>query len=283
MSRIRSIKPDFWTSEQILECSTNARLLFIGLWNFCDDAGRHPYSAKQAKAEVFPADDFTEKQISGMLQELSTNGLITRYVANNKDYFYVNGWAHQRIDKPHAPKYPDPFDDNSKIVPGTLPPDRIGKDKIGKDSSAPSAVQEKKESGKSRKQPEVPLPDDWKPNLNSVQKAQALGFNPREIGREAEKFKNHARQKDRRAARWDAAFDNWIINSADYQNKAPPETKSTGGYSALPGSPEFQAWRTYHRDKGDKGLMRILDERQLEGRAFNFESQWPPGHKSEAA
>ncbi|MGE5166367.1 MAG: hypothetical protein ACM3IH_20415, partial [Sphingobacteriales bacterium] len=172
--------------------------MFIGLWNFCDDAGRHPYSAKQAKAEVFPADDFTEKQVSGWLQELCTNDLIARYAANNKEYFYVKGWEHQRIDKPHAPKYPDPFAEDSTTIPGTLPPDRIGKDKIGKDSSARSAVQEKSEKGKSRKQPEVPLPDDWKPKTESVQKAQALGFNPREIGLEAEKFKNHARQKDRR-------------------------------------------------------------------------------------
>lgn len=31
MARIRSIKPEFWVSEQIGECSTNARLTFIGL------------------------------------------------------------------------------------------------------------------------------------------------------------------------------------------------------------------------------------------------------------
>ena len=133
MARIRSIKPEFWTSEQILECSTNARLLFIGLWNFCDDQGRHPYSAKQAKAEVFPADDFTEKDILGMLNELSTKGLIVRYESENKEYFYVTGWRHQRIDKPQAPKYPDPEASNSTIIPGTLPPDRIGGDTKGEE------------------------------------------------------------------------------------------------------------------------------------------------------
>ena len=30
-----------WTSEQIVECSPIARLLFIGMWNFCDDGGNH--------------------------------------------------------------------------------------------------------------------------------------------------------------------------------------------------------------------------------------------------
>lgn len=134
MSRIRSIKPEFWTSAQVLECSTNARLLFIGLWNFADDAGRHPYSAKQAKAEVFPADQFTEEQIFALLTELEINQLIVRYSHDGKDYFYISGWKHQRIDKPQLPKYPDPFSDHSKNDLRTIPPDTIGEDRIGEDT-----------------------------------------------------------------------------------------------------------------------------------------------------
>lgn len=133
MSRIRSIKPDFWTSEQILECSLNARLLFIGLWNFCDDAGRHPFSAKQVKAEVFPAEDMSSENVLGLLRELSENDLIRVYVVDNKEYCYVTGWKHQRIDKPQQPRYPEPNENHSTNVLGTLPPDRIGKDKIGED------------------------------------------------------------------------------------------------------------------------------------------------------
>lgn len=34
MARIRTIKPEFWTSEQVMGCAPLARLLFIGLWNF---------------------------------------------------------------------------------------------------------------------------------------------------------------------------------------------------------------------------------------------------------
>ena len=129
MSRIRSIKPEFWTSAQILECSKDARLLFIGLWNFCDDAGRHPYSAKQVKAEVFPADDSTEKDILGLLGELETGNLIARYVSGEKQFFYVTGWKHQRIDKPHPPKYPSPSVEHSEITPRTFSPDKKGEDK----------------------------------------------------------------------------------------------------------------------------------------------------------
>lgn len=130
MPRIRSIKPEFWTSGQVLECSTNARLLFIGLWNFCDDKGRHPFRPKQMKAEVFPADGFDENDILGMVRELSENGLVTLYEHDSQRFLQVRGWHHQRIDKPQDPKYPDPFDEHSKIIRGTLPPDRKGCDGI---------------------------------------------------------------------------------------------------------------------------------------------------------
>ncbi len=133
MARIRSIKPEFWTSAQILECSPNARLMFIGIWNFADDCGRHPWSIKQIKAEIFPAEEIEPKYILEWLEDLETNGLIKRYRSDNKDYFYVTGWKHQRIDKPQSPKYPDPFQENSTIIPRTIPPDRIGKDTIGED------------------------------------------------------------------------------------------------------------------------------------------------------
>jgi len=134
MARIRTIKPEFWTSAQVLECSTNVRLLFVGLWNFSDDAGRHPDSPKQCKAEVFPADDFTLADVRGMIDELSENGLIVRYVHGGKGYFYIPGWHHQRIDKPQKPKYPDPFDEHSENVLGTFPPDTIGYDTKGYDT-----------------------------------------------------------------------------------------------------------------------------------------------------
>ncbi len=57
MSRIRTVKPEFWTSEQVISCSPLSRLLFIGLWNFCDDNGVHPASYVRIKTEVFPADN----------------------------------------------------------------------------------------------------------------------------------------------------------------------------------------------------------------------------------
>ena len=108
MARIRTIKPEFWTSEQVMECSTTARLMFIGLWNFADDKGRMTASPKKIKAQIFPSDDLSYDNISGMLSELSKNDLITLYEHDNVEYIQIDGWEkHQRIDKPQPSKLPD--------------------------------------------------------------------------------------------------------------------------------------------------------------------------------
>ncbi|MEO8401836.1 MAG: hypothetical protein ABI597_08600 [Gammaproteobacteria bacterium] len=101
MSRIRCVKPEFWTSEQILTCTRDARLIFIGLWNFCDDAGIHPASYVRLKAEVFPADNCEISDIKRWINELIENQLIREYAVEEKLYWQVTGWKrHQRIDKP---------------------------------------------------------------------------------------------------------------------------------------------------------------------------------------
>jgi len=107
MARIRSIKPEFWTSEQIVECSTSARLLFIGLWNFADDGGVHPASPRRLKMEVFPGDDFSLEEVSGWVSELLDAGLLVEYEAESALFWAVTGWKHQKIDRP-SPRYPTP-------------------------------------------------------------------------------------------------------------------------------------------------------------------------------
>jgi hypothetical protein len=134
MARIRTIKPEFWTNSQVMDCSTNSRLLFIGLWNFCDDAGRHELSPKKIKAEIFPSDDFLVADVQGMIDELESNGLIVTYDFDNKGYLFITGWKHQKIDKPQKPRCPPPPNDGSENVRRKVATERIGKDRIlGKD------------------------------------------------------------------------------------------------------------------------------------------------------
>lgn len=108
MARIRSVKPQFWTSEQITDCSPNARLLFIGLWNFCDDYGVHPASPARLKMEVFPSDPFSKDDIRALVEELLEVELLREYEVSGARYWIVTGWEkHQKPDMKTG-QYPMP-------------------------------------------------------------------------------------------------------------------------------------------------------------------------------
>lgn len=107
MARIRSVKPEFWTSEQVMDVSRDARILFIGMWNFCDDAGIHSANEKRLKAEVFPADDLTSADVRRMVDELLRVGLLDEYEVAGQRFWIVTGWHHQKIDQPTF-KHPRP-------------------------------------------------------------------------------------------------------------------------------------------------------------------------------
>lgn len=115
MSRIRTIKPELWTSEQVLSCSLLARLLFIGMWNFCDDHGVHPASYIRIKAEVFPTDSCTINDVKNWINELIQNNLLREYVVGEEKFWLVTGWKkHQRIDRPTY-RHPMPESDLKRI------------------------------------------------------------------------------------------------------------------------------------------------------------------------
>lgn len=116
MARIRTVKPEFWSSEQVMSCSPIARLLFIGIWNFCDDGGNHPMSPRTIKALVFPGDDITTEAVERLIGELVAADLLATYYAEGKIYLHVRGWRHQKIEKKNFkyPPFPTEFDDQSE-------------------------------------------------------------------------------------------------------------------------------------------------------------------------
>jgi hypothetical protein len=116
MARIRTVKPEFWSSEQVMSCRPMARLLFIGIWNFCDDGGNHPLAPRTIKALVFPGDDITSNEVSELLGELEGAGLTLSYQVDGKTYLHVRGWRHQKIEKKNFkyPPVPTEFDDQSE-------------------------------------------------------------------------------------------------------------------------------------------------------------------------
>jgi hypothetical protein len=110
--RIRSIKPEFWTSEDIAALDWPTRLLFVGLWSYVDDNGVGRDNEKLIKADLFPLEENprdTLASVSRGLQALCDGGQIARYTVEDKPFLYVNAWeAHQRIDRPNKARYPLP-------------------------------------------------------------------------------------------------------------------------------------------------------------------------------
>lgn len=109
MPRIRTIKPEFFTSLTVAGLSLEARLTFIGLWTHCDDEGRCVDDARLIKAAVWPLDDRIASDVELDLKALNESSLILRYTVGERSYLTVRGWReHQRINRPTRSKLPPP-------------------------------------------------------------------------------------------------------------------------------------------------------------------------------
>lgn len=118
MARIRTIKPEFFTSLTIADLTPEQRLTFIGLWTQVDDEGRCVDDARLIKAALWPLDDRTASDIEIDVKALDAVDLITRYVCRGKRYIAVTNWhEHQKINRPSESKFPAPEDGQP------LPPD----------------------------------------------------------------------------------------------------------------------------------------------------------------
>jgi len=82
----------------------------------------------------------------------------------------------------------------------------------------PTRPEEAKAS--SRRSPEHPLPDSWRPTPAHEEKAREKHL---DVNLQAEAFRNHAATHDRRARNWNAAFSNWLIKATP---GTPPQARN---------------------------------------------------------
>lgn len=109
MARIRSVKPEYFTSLTIAGMSVPARLHFIGLWTHVDDDGRAIDDPRLIKAAVWPLDDnMTNAKVEKLQAELADHGRIIRYEGGGRRIFQVVGWTHQKIDRKRKSSLPPP-------------------------------------------------------------------------------------------------------------------------------------------------------------------------------
>jgi hypothetical protein len=110
--RIRSIKPDFWRSEDIKALPFEVRLLFIGLWSYVDDNGVGIDDPRLIAADLFALEDDPKdirEYVRDGLARLSRGLQIVRYEADGRRLIFITNWdKHQKIDRPGKPRHPRP-------------------------------------------------------------------------------------------------------------------------------------------------------------------------------
>ncbi len=109
MARIRSIKPGFFSSDDVTPLSFRARLTWIGLWTYCDDHGRGKDNTRLIKAAVWPLDELSFQDVEDDLTELAKHKRIVRYRRDDHRLLAVTSWHfHQSVNRPGKTLFPAP-------------------------------------------------------------------------------------------------------------------------------------------------------------------------------
>ncbi|MFE9850272.1 hypothetical protein ACFYPN_15880 [Streptomyces sp. NPDC005576] len=125
MARIRSIKPEFFTSLTIADLPLSTRLTFIGLWTYVDDNGVGPADARLIRAAVWPLEEAPDilQRTREDLQRLHAARLVTLYDYSGKPLVAVSGWAeHQKVSHPRKDRFPRPEDLQEPADQGSFNP-----------------------------------------------------------------------------------------------------------------------------------------------------------------
>ncbi len=123
--RIRTIKPEWLSSQKLASSSDAARVLSVALILMSDDYGRGRGSLAEIAMQVWRYDMTrddgakareTLAKVRETLEELSATGFVRVYQVNGDDFFELPGWAsHQRVDKPGKSKIPESYQDHKNI------------------------------------------------------------------------------------------------------------------------------------------------------------------------
>jgi hypothetical protein len=97
MPRIRTIKPEFWTDGAMIALPFEARLFYIGMWNYACDRGHFSDDALGLKLKILPADPVDGETL---LQMLIDSGRVERFaLPDGRRFLAIPRFGdHQRID-----------------------------------------------------------------------------------------------------------------------------------------------------------------------------------------
>lgn len=94
MARIRTIKPEFFTSEDIVNLTPLARLFYVSLWCESDREGRLEWKPRTFKLRYFPGDNC---DIDLLATELTDSGLVILYEVNGILYAEIPTFKEHQV------------------------------------------------------------------------------------------------------------------------------------------------------------------------------------------
>ena len=245
MARIRTIKPEFFTSDDICALSPLARLLYVGLWCEADREGRLVWTPGVMKRRYLP-DDACDIEALGA--ELTGRGLIRLY---GEGLACIPSFArHQHVNIREAQsKLPPPPGDVQAQLP--LGREGEGREREGREAEGAHAHV---------------LPQDWKPDEGDLAWAATArpDLDRGTLEAESERFRNHAAANRRTAHRWGPAWRIWISKA-----HAPKPAGAGAGIVATEGPAE--------RDSDAQWRARLA--RYRPGK-FWLEGDWGPRPES---
>jgi uncharacterized phage protein (TIGR02220 family) len=109
MPRIRTIKPEFWDDEKLARAvCRDARLLYIGLWNYADDYGVVRGNPNWLKGKIFPYEEIKMVVFEGWLKELESANCIKLFHLDGETYYHIRAFKeHQTINRPSSKRNPE--------------------------------------------------------------------------------------------------------------------------------------------------------------------------------
>ena len=231
MARIRTIKPEFFTSEDIVSLSPYARLLYIALWCEADKEGRMAWKPRTFKMRYLPADDVA---IDALCSEIIEAGLVKLY---GDGYAYIPAFhAHQHINpRESASQIPEPPESDAQATRKPRVVDASGT-REARDSDAQAGREGKGKEVLDAAQGAAPtrgyrLPNDWvlpKP-WGDWALEEFKTWTPDVVRVEADKFRDFWCAKAGREAvkvDWLATWRNWCRNAKPVIDLKPVKTNN---------------------------------------------------------
>lgn len=199
MARIRTIKPEFFTSEDIVSLTPLTRLFYVSLWCEADREGRLEWKPGTFKLRYLPGDKCSVETLG---VDLAARGLLFFYMVDGVKYAEIPTFTrHQVINNRES---------DSKIP---INPDACARVKVactrveaeGKEGREGKGM-ERSWGAKRRTQ----IPADFYPNETGLNAATAKNLT---VAVELTRFRDYHGGKGSVMLDWQAAWRTWVGNA----------------------------------------------------------------------